>query len=79
LVKEPGPVEPVGQSWGGSGALDAAGGALEEGAGAEASRGGGATLADGAGAGAVSSFEQPRRRRERVATAVRSALRIRRI
>jgi hypothetical protein len=35
-VKEPGPVEPGGQSCGGSAAVDAAGGALADGAGAEA-------------------------------------------
>jgi len=56
LVKEPGPVEPAGQSCGGSGAADGAGGgALAEGTGAEAD---GAALADGAGAGALSSLEQ---------------------
>jgi hypothetical protein len=56
LVKEPGPVEPVGQSCGGSGAADAtAGAALADGAGAE---GGGAALAEADVAGVLSSLEQ---------------------
>src|SRR5277367_3497916 len=74
LVKEPGPVEPAGQSCGGSGALDATGGGtLADGAGAEADAGGGA-LAEGNGAGLLSSLEHPAR--ARTASRGRSAFRI---
>src|SRR5690242_6089063 len=61
FAKEPGRVEPAGQSRGGSGALEATGGAaLAEGAGAEAdAKGVGAALAEAEGAGVLSSSEQP--------------------
>src|SRR3954463_6167604 len=70
FVNEPTPVEPAGQSWGGSGAAEgAAGGALADGAGADADAGAlAAAVADGAGAGALSSFEQPARVRTAVTT-----------
>jgi hypothetical protein len=57
LAKEPGPVDPVGQSCGGSGAADAVGAALADGAGAEADAGG-AALAGAVVPGALSSLEQ---------------------
>src|SRR6202030_2311543 len=74
LAKEPGPVEPVGHSCGGSGALDATGGALADGAGVEVA-GAAAALAEAVGAGALSSLEQPGR--VRIAAVKRSAFRIR--
>src|ERR1019366_7344626 len=76
LEKEPGPVDPVGQSCGGSGAADeAADAALAEGAAAEA-EGGGAALAEADAAGVLSSLEQAASRS--IAAAGRS-VRIRRI
>jgi hypothetical protein len=75
FVKEPGPEEPVGQSCCGSGALDATGGALVGGAGADADATG--ALAEGDGAGAASSFEQATRARS--VAVVRRAFRMRRI
>jgi hypothetical protein len=59
LAKEPGPVDPPGQSCCGSGALDAtAGGALAEGAGAETD-GGAAALAEADAPDMLASLEQP--------------------
>jgi hypothetical protein len=82
FVKEPGPVEPAGQSCCGSGALDAAAGALVDGAvdadaDADETGGGGAALAEAEGAGELSSFEQPTRARS--VAVIRSAFRMRRI
>jgi hypothetical protein len=57
LLKEPGPVDPVGQSCGGSGAADAAAGAALADGGDE-TEGGGAALAEADVAGALSSLEQ---------------------
>src|SRR6202020_2261282 len=57
LAKEPGPVAPGGQSWGGSGAADARGAAPAAGAGAGADASG-AALADAVVAGALSSLKQ---------------------
>src|ERR1700686_2792782 len=58
VVKEPVPVEPGGQSCGGSGAAEAEGAALAEGAGAETD---GAALAEAAAPAELSSLEQPTR------------------
>src|ERR1700722_19213457 len=61
LVKDPVPLEPVGHSCCGSGALDdPAGGALADGAGAE-TEGGPAALAEGAAEVGLSSLEHPRK------------------
>jgi hypothetical protein len=77
LAKEPGPVDPGGQSCGGSGAADAtAGGALADGAGAEADAGA-AALAEADVAGALSSLEQAASRS--TAAAERRTVRIDRI
>ena len=70
LVKDPGPVDPAGQSCWGSAALDAAAaGALAEDAGADADGVAAAlALAEGTDAGELSSLEQPAR--VRIATVV---------
>jgi hypothetical protein len=77
LPKEPGPVDPVGQSCCGSAVLDAAaGGALADGAGAETDAVA-AALAEADASGALFCLEQPTN--ASIAAVVRNACRIRQI